>query len=1098
MCRGRRYLLDDVTISNHFEVPKERIATIMIAKQRQSEPLSRFGKLGAALFTASLFVVFQGESFSEPRSVGQEPIFQDVTQLSQIRQGVPAASLAVEDANGDGYLDLLVFGADGQRDTLYLNTGNLVFQDATENSGFPETSTGYAGAWADANNDGLLDIVFASNGSDGLYLGSPSGRYEPAGASNIVFTSGGGAWIDFNLDNALDYVTYDADMNVLLYKNMGNGRFEDVAEMTGLAFLSTDFHAICAYDFERDGYADVFFGDGYEGFPNLPISFPSLWRNYGNEEFRVLKRDAGPSYLNNEIMMPGVGDFNRDGLFDLYYPRYGDLSTLELNNGDETFSWAEGSDPEIDDPLLDIAHYATGAATGDYNADGYLDIYLADRDGGFLYRGDAGVSFTDVTYVSGLNLPGGTTCPIWADMDNDLYVELLLIDQDGNVHVFRSEGVVGNTLVVVPITDADGDATDTNQTDNRTAVGTIIEVDLDGDGDFSAEGHDTLLIRDISAASAGRSQPRAHFGLGEAQEVAVRVQFPDGSIVTHESVQANQIVTVLDDNSGEIPPTTTPPDPDTEPTPTQPPLPPITANPTPTGEPEAGAWFQYIAPEAGIVLNLNTASVTVEDFDRDGLLDLYFCTMASGGGGHANVLFRNDGALSFTDVTEEIGLDRFMLDKAAALGDFNNDGIADLITGTGPVFGLEDSVGETGLYQSKPDGTYEEVAEALGMNTAIQEGALWVDIDNDNDLDFVTGIGMYRNDGESGFSGVSVRDSVPEFEMVLGILPLDYDRDNRIDILFLRVAIGAPSTLLLHNDGEGHFSDVTDSSRLGATLEIDIFAGGLTTLRDATAVDVNHDGYVDILVAKQSFIEESDDAPDGAREETEFILLLNDGQGRFAKVENVLPTMYDTRGTGWGDYDNDGDLDLVALSPFAHQLYQNRGNLSFTDVADREGLYEGIHLGKPVWADLDNDGDLDLIAPEKSYPGYEYEHLFENLGPEGSFLTVVPLTDGDGDATDENTSDDRTAVGARVEVTFEIEPNTMRTTTGWITAGDGSMGVPVAHFGLGKATQADVLVLFPDGSVVEMLGVAAGSRLVVRDSQQTSGFESRMGWEIME
>ncbi len=520
------------------------------------------------------------------------------------------------------------------------------------------------------------------------------------------------------------------------------------------------------------------------------------------------------------------------------------------------------------------------------------------------------------------------------------------------------------------------------------------------------------------------------------------------------------------------------------PTPTFPPLPPIMANPTPIGEPEPGALFRYVSDEAGIILNLNTFSVMVEDFDRDGLLDLYLCTnghrsQSGQANGHPNVLFRNDGALSFTDMGEDVGLERLMSDTAAALGDFNNDGFPDVIAGKGPVSWPEERVGETGLYQSKPDGTYEEVGEALGMNTAIRERALWVDIDNDNDLDFVTGIGIYRNDGTTGFTDVTVRDTVLGFEMVRGIVSLDYDRDNRIDILFVRMAVGGRQILLLHNEGEGHFSDATDSSRLTATFPygLDEDASELMTLSDATAADVNHDGYVDILVA-ESLLLESD--PNGLIEQTELILLLNDGQGRFAEVKNVFPRIvYDIRGTCWGDYDNDGDFDLVALSPHGHQLYQNRGNLSFTDVADREDLYEGVKLGRPVWADLDNDGDLDLIAPENNFPGYEQEHLFENLGPEGNSLVVVPLTDGDGDATDDNTSDDRTAVGARVEVTAEIEPNTTRTSTSWITAGEGSMSVPVAHFGLGEADRADVRVLFPDGN-----------RLIVRDNGQSSGVSS--------
>ncbi|HPO08644.1 MAG TPA: ASPIC/UnbV domain-containing protein, partial [bacterium] len=101
-----------------------------------------------------------------------------------------------------------------------------------------------------------------------------------------------------------------------------------------------------------------------------------------------------------------------------------------------------------------------------------------------------------------------------------------------------------NALLVIPLTDSDGDVKDGER--GQTAVGAVVQVDLDGDGDFAVGESDTLLMRDISAAPAGRSQPWAHFGLGEAQNVDVRVTFTDGTIVNIADVPANERLIVRD------------------------------------------------------------------------------------------------------------------------------------------------------------------------------------------------------------------------------------------------------------------------------------------------------------------------------------------------------------------------------------------------------------------------------------------------------------------------------------------------------------------------------------------------------------------------
>lgn len=484
--------------------------------------------------------------------------------------------------------------------------------------------------------------------------------------------------------------------------------------------------------------------------------------------------------------------------------------------------------------------------------------------------------------------------------------------------------------------------------------------------------------------------------------------------------------------------------------------------PTPKPGLTYGATFENVSEPAEIRRNYNTCMISVEDFDRDGLLDFYLSTMGYStrdrdtgqriSHAHPNVLFHNQGTLSFAEHSRKAKLLLKESTTDVATADFNNDGYPDPIVSQ---LGTRGEDARTLLFRSRPDGTYEEVAKSLNMERAMKGKALWIDIDGDNDLDFITVGGVHRNDGEQGFTETTTESSLTFYKHPMFLIPIDYDCDNRTDIVCAYRAgrTPGPSVQVIHNQGNGQFAEVTQDVGLSET--------DIGSLGHAAAADVNNDGYPDILIGNRLFV--------------------NEEGKRFVEQEAALPGDFPVRGLGTGDFDNDGDLDVFIPSSEEHRLYANLGDGRFEDVAVVAGLIEGVHIGMPITADFDNDGDLDLLLPEKSYPGSEQEHLFENVGAEGNSLTVLPVTDGDGDASDANTGDDRTAVGARVEVTAVAASGDLVRMTRWITAGQESMNAPVAHFGLGKAENANLRVVFPDGTLVEKENVPANQRVTVRD-----------------
>ncbi len=481
--------------------------------------------------------------------------------------------------------------------------------------------------------------------------------------------------------------------------------------------------------------------------------------------------------------------------------------------------------------------------------------------------------------------------------------------------------------------------------------------------------------------------------------------------------------------------------------------------PTPNPNISFGASFKNISAKAGIRRDYNTHSLYFEDFNRDGLLDIYFTTMgyrSHDGVSHANpnVLFSNQGGLVFAERSQEINLWLEEYTGDAAIADFNNDGAPDLIFGK---LEMGEEPAKTFLFQSMPDGAYQEVTETLGLSGAMKTAAAWVDIDNDNDLDLVTVGGIYRNDGNE-FKDVTGDSNLTFYSSAILLIPIDYNIDNRMDFVCIYLFAREPgkSIQIFQNCGDCHFEDITKEIGLG-DAEISLSLGG-------GAPDVNNDGYPDLIIGNSLFI--------------------NNKGKQFTIQKDAFPYDFPNRGVGCADFDNDGDLDLLYPSNEGHRLFSNLGNCRFEDVATVAGITDGVYIGRPICADFDNDGDVDVMMSEARFPGSEQEHLFENTGAEGNSLTIIPLTDRDGDATDSNTADDRTAVGARVEVTYNLASGDSVTMTRWITAGAQCMNAPIAYFGLGEATSAAVKVTFPDGSVVEVKDAAAGSRLTIRDTNE--------------
>jgi subtilisin family serine protease len=273
-----------------------------------------------------------------------------------------------------------------------------------------------------------------------------------------------------------------------------------------------------------------------------------------------------------------------------------------------------------------------------------------------------------------------------------------------------------------------------------------------------------------------------------------------------------------------------------------------------------------------------------------------------------------------------------------AWGDYDNDGDLDLLSSKGM------------LFQNDGTGSFSEVDVPFSL--FFKGSASWGDYDNDGDLDaLLTGeddeifeprTALFRNDGDGRFTEVATTlQNVYNGEAAWG----DYDNDGDLDVLIA----GQDDAWVYRNEGNDTFVEIA------ANFDARFY-------RSADWGDYDTDGDLDILIGGQS-------------------VYRNDGEGQFSPVNTALPEV-NLNDADWGDYDNDGDLDIAVLGindsgDRVTQIYRNDGNDAFVDI---EAGLAGVDQGALAWGDFNNDGRLDLFVAGLDADFNDIVHVYRNAG----------------------------------------------------------------------------------------------------------------------
>ncbi len=515
---------------------------------------------------------------------------------------------------------------------------------------------------------------------------------------------------------------------------------------------------------------------------------------------------------------------------------------------------------------------------------------------------------------------------------------------------------------------------------------------------------------------------------------------------------------------------------------------------------QANVRFKHVStPEKRYIVESMSGGVALFDYDADGYLDIYFVNsltvdLVKSKGKTKSVLYRNRGDGTFMDVTEKAGVGDIGWGMGAAVGDYNNDGFADLYV---------TCVGPNHLFKNNGDGTFTDVTEKAQVgDPRWSAGASFVDYDRDGLLDlFVAnyvsfdfnnlpefgkdktcqfkgvavqcgprgmrgdGDSLYRNNGDGTFTDVTKKAGVsdPNGYYGMGVISSDFDEDGLIDIF---VANDSTPNFLYHNNGDGTFKEIGFIS--GTALNENGAAQGCMGV---TVADYNHDSRLDL------FITNFDDDYN--------VLYRNDGQNSFtdasysARVAAVsLP--YVGWGTRFFDYDSDGWVDLFVANGHVYPQINNFHQRNFVHRNNRDGTFTEMaeQLGAPfalkhaargaAFGDVDNDGDVDIVI---SNLGGEAQVLRNDGGNANNAVLIKTV----------GVRSNRDGIGARVKVVSGdlVQKDEVRSGDSYISQSDFRL-----HFGLERRTKVDLIeIRWPSGAIDKITNAKANKLITIKEGQ---------------
>ena len=442
--------------------------------------------------------------------------FEDVTEKAGLQGVGYGMGVAVGDFDNDGYEDLYVTAYGGNK--LYHNNGNGTFTDVTADSGTGGSGWSTSAAWVDLDNDGLLDLVvlrYVKWDFDDVYCGEHREGYR-AYCHPDIFPA----------------------IVPLVYHNDGHGKFTEIGAKSGISVPGKGL-GIAIADFDRDGKVDLAVAND--------SMLEHLYRNKGDGTFEETGMASEIAVDGDGRTYAGMGidfqDYNNDGLPDLVITNLANQKyALYKNNGDGSFTYDTYMSGIA---RMSLLHSGWSLHFLDYDNDGLKDLLIAQghdldtvelnspqvkyREPMLLAR-NTGKGFVDVSAES-----GDVFKQVWVgrgmavgDLDNDGRLDAVVTTNDGPAHILHNETVTKNHWLTVELV---------GHKSNRDGIGAEVRV-TDSQGD-------QIVTVSTAGGYLSSNDKRAHFGLGvDATAKLVEIHWPSGIVQKLESVKGDQILKV--------------------------------------------------------------------------------------------------------------------------------------------------------------------------------------------------------------------------------------------------------------------------------------------------------------------------------------------------------------------------------------------------------------------------------------------------------------------------------------------------------------------------------------------------------------------------
>jgi enediyne biosynthesis protein E4 len=486
-----------------------------------------------------------------------------------------AGGLAVFDYDGDGRPD--VYFTNGAEipslrksspkywNRLYRNEGGMKFRDVTEQAGVAGTGYDMGVAVGDYDNDGRPDLFVAGVNGNTLYHNLGNGRFEDVTAKAGIKNKGwavAAGWFDFDRDGKLDlwvvhytkwqlpddrycgdrnrgirvycHPKYFQGLPSTLYRNRGDGTFEDVTDRAGLAQFVGRGMSVAFADYDHDGYPDVFVTN--DNMPNF------LFHNKGDGTFEEVGLATGTALRDSGKAVASMGaefkDYDNDGQPDLIVTALaGETFPVFKNDGngnflDATYSSRLGT--------AAVKHSGWGLGLFDFNNDGWKDLFTANSHvndrveefESYSYRENdtvfvnSGGTFRDVSREAGLNLAKAHRGAAFADFDDDGRIDAVVTSLGEPTELWRNVSPALQHWLGLRLHGVKS---------NRDGIGSVVRV-----GNQYAEM--TTALGYASSADCG-----LHFGLGNSRVInEIDINWSSGTRQKLTHVNADQVLDVTE------------------------------------------------------------------------------------------------------------------------------------------------------------------------------------------------------------------------------------------------------------------------------------------------------------------------------------------------------------------------------------------------------------------------------------------------------------------------------------------------------------------------------------------------------------------------